>query len=162
MGIGTTGSASYALDVNGSTNITGLTSIIGPILITQGSYSTDTSQLGYTASSPNSTTGLTTSFANLVTVSSVIAGVYMVTGQIDVVYSGTPGSTSYVRLSLNTSSAFNTACAQDFYPSATTGNFYVRIYGIFTLSSAGSLYLGGLNANSSVTANSVLSYTRIG
>jgi hypothetical protein len=146
-----------------TTGISGVTSIIGPLIITQGSYSTYTSQLGYTLSSAASTTSLTTSFANLVTMSSVVAGVYMVTGQIDVDYSGTPGQTAYIRVSLNVNSAaFNTACVQDFYPSANTGNFYVRIYGIFTLSSTGSLYLGGLNANTSQDTSSVLSYTRIG
>ena len=122
-------------------------------------------QMGYTSTSSVSTTGLTTTFANLVTMSSVVAGVYMVTGQIDVNYSGTPSSTSYLRISLNTSNSINYSCLQDFYPSATTGNFYIRIYGIFTLTSTGAFYLGGFNANDSVsvgTNGSVLSYTRIG
>ena len=159
VGIGTT-TPLYTLDVSGNTNIA------GNFLISQTTLPpSSTTQLGYTF---NSTASITigsdyTALTNL----SVIAGVYMVTAQCDVYYSPYPPNyTSWLRLSLNTTSStsFNDACAQDYFPSSTTGNFYIRITGIFTVSSSSNIYVvgryGGGVAPS--TTSTVLSYTRIG
>ena len=153
----------YALDVSGNANIAGNFNIL------QSSYAqpmASTTQLGYTFSSPASTNPFNTSFTNI-TQLSVIAGVYMVTAQCDINYSSAPSNTSWLRLSLNSGSSalFNPNCAQDYYPSATTGNFYIRITGIFTLSPTSNLdlFVGGQYGGTAPnTTSTVLSYTRIG
>jgi hypothetical protein len=151
----------YALDVSGNANIAGNFNIL------QSSYAqpmASTTQLGYTFNSSVSTIIPTLSFVNLVTISSVSAGVYMVTAQSDVNYSSsTPSSSSWLRLSLNTSNSFNSGCVQDYYPAASPGNFYIRITGIFTLSSSSNIYVGGqCDGTTPNSTSTVLSYTRIG
>ncbi len=150
----------YALDVSGNANIAGNFNIL------QSSYAqpmASTTQLGYTFSSSASTIIPTLSFVNLVNLA-VSAGVYMVTAQSDVNYgSSTPSSSSWLRLSLNTSNSFNSGCVQDYYPSASPGNFYIRITGIFTLSSSSNIYVGGqCDGTTPNSTSTVLSYTRIG
>ena len=88
----------------------------------------------------------------------------MVTAQCKVNYSSTPTSTSWLRLSLTTTNnSLNEKCAQDYFPPATTGNFYIRITGIFTLSSTSNIYIGGVYGGVSPNTTSTdLSYTRIG
>ena len=149
----TIGSAAATVAVNGN------------FLISQTTLpASSTTQLGYTFNSTASTTigSDYTALANL----SVIAGVYMVTAQCDVYYSPYPPNyTSWLRLSLNTTSStsFNDACAQDYFPSATTGNFYIRITGIFTVSSSSNIYVVGRYGDiAPSTTSTVLSYTRIG
>jgi hypothetical protein len=151
----TIGSAAATVAVNGN------------FLISQTTLPpSSTTQLGYTFSSPASTTTIGSDYTTLANLLSVIAGVYMVTAQCDVYYTNAPPNNSWLRLSLNSGSSagFNADCAQDYYPPFTTGNFYIRITGIFTLSSTSNIYVvgrygGGVAPNSTST---VLSYTRIG
>jgi len=149
----TIGSAAATVAINGNFLISQTT--LPPL---------STTQLGYTFSSPASTIGLTNIFTNLVNITSVIAGVYTVTAQCDVNYTVAPTSSSWLRLSLNSGSSalFNANCAQDYFPPATSGNFYIRITGIFTLSSTSNISVGGVAIGGTLTNSTVLSYTRIG
>ena len=154
-------SSGYALDVSGNTNIA------GNFLISQTTLPpSSTSQLGYTFNlDPSSTTLITPTFVNITSISSVIAGVYMVTAQADINYTTPPDNVSWLRLSLNVGSdSFNNACAQDYFPPATNGNFYIRITGIFVLSTTSTIYVGGQRDNGVgvFSSSTVLSYTRIG
>jgi hypothetical protein len=151
-------SSGYALDVSGNANIAGnfyISQTTLPPLVS--------TQLGYTRSSPASAVAIPATIGNMQTISTVIAGVYMVTAQCDINYSSSPNSSSWLRLSLNTSSSFNGACAQDYFPPAATGNFYIRITGIFTSTNPFILYVyGQYGGVSPSTTSTVLSYTRIG
>ena len=150
----TIGSAAATVAVNGN------------FLISQTTLpASSTTQLGYTFNlNPASTTPIPTgSFGPIASILFVIAGVYMVTAQCDVNYTVAPTSTSWLRLSLSTgSSSLNTACTQDYSPPATGGNFYIRITGVFTLSSTSNIYVGGEAVGGTFTNSTVLSYTRIG
>jgi hypothetical protein len=132
----------------------------GNFLLNQTNYpATNASQLGYQSATAN-TTRITSTLNTIVTVT-MTTGVYMVEGQCQVNYSGTPSTGTFVKLSLSTNSSINTGCLME-WSVTTSGNSYIRITGIFNNISSINLLAQSVRTNPTSTANNRLQYTRIG